>query len=54
MKARTITAVFVDFVGQIFALCHSKPHSCEELWDSGEETNTAHSMFFRLDQQSFH
>jgi hypothetical protein len=54
MKARTIKAVFVDFVGQIFALGHGKSHSCEKLWNPREKTNTAHFMFFRLGQKGFH
>jgi hypothetical protein len=53
MKTRAIKAVFMDLVGQIFALGHGESHSCEKLWDPREKTNTAHFMFFRLGQQCF-
>ena len=44
VEARTIAAVFIDFVGKILAGSERKSHSAEEFRDARKEADTTNPM----------
>ena len=53
MKPGTDTAVFVDFVGQVFALGHGESQASKELRNTGKQADGTDIMLFSLRQQGF-
>src|SRR5580698_6146488 len=51
MKARANVTVFVNFVGQILALCSGETQASEEFRSAREQAGAANAVFVRLCQQ---
>src|SRR6266850_4454669 len=54
VELRALNAIFVDLVGQFFALGYPKPESREEIGDASEQADAAHVMVVGFAQQRLH
>src|SRR6516164_8898819 len=53
-QIRTVHAIFVDFVRQLFATGHAESHEREEIRHACEQTDARGVMALGFGEQSFH
>src|SRR5215467_2940047 len=54
VEARTLVAVFVNFVGQVAMLRDGESHAREEIGDAREQAHAGDLVLLRLREQRFH